>query len=121
MPPTSVLRTSADEIIANISQMPDRDKPAICTGKETFSVDDLIRDLRELTPRGIEFVKLHIRAKETLARLKKEQRERRIKQGTISALVLGLAVLIFTPYAPARVMGALVAFFAGIMLLHAEK
>lgn len=62
-------RSLANMMIADFEQMPDRDNKDIWMG-ESASVNDLIEDLRQLTPRGLKLVRLYREAKETVAKAK---------------------------------------------------
>ncbi len=63
-------RMAATMLIANFSQIPDRDNPDIFMGGDVTTVNGLIEELRQLTPRGLELVRLHRSAMETVRNAK---------------------------------------------------
>ena len=67
-------RTAANMLIANFSQMPDRDNPHVFMGGEATTVNGLIEELRQLTPLGLRLVELHKGATERVRKVKASRR-----------------------------------------------
>lgn len=63
-------RTAANMLIAKFSQMPDLNSPDIFLGSDVTTINGLIEELRQLTPRGLKLVRLDRAANERVWKAK---------------------------------------------------
>ena len=61
-------REVADQLIAELEKVPNKQRKGLCFGKANFSVAELIADVRSLTPLGIAHVRLYRAVLEKVSR-----------------------------------------------------
>jgi CheY-like chemotaxis protein len=61
-----------DDLVSKLAEIPDLDKAVISSAKGPFTVAELIDDIRNLRPRGIEYIRLWRRAMGTILGLRRK-------------------------------------------------
>ncbi len=64
------------DLVTTLKEIPDFEKAMITGHKEPFTVAQLVKDIQDLRPRGIEYIRLWRRTLGTLSQIRKSQKDR---------------------------------------------